>query len=118
MLTCALFNEQTKGPVLLSHMISLGKTKFTSEKGLLYVVLQESIICQRTNYYQSKVQTTQVWHLEKYNDNCYDLRHWANLGVTALDRARLGGVKETRDAFEQFMHSTLKALSGYQEHNN
>ena len=33
-------------------------------------------------------------------------------------RASLVGVKETRDAMEQFMHSTLKALSGYQVHNN
>lgn len=36
----------------------------------------------------------------------------------SIGRASLGGAKETRDAIEQFMHSTLKALSGYQEHNN
>ena len=34
MLACALFNEQNKGPPEYYHMICIGKTKCTSEKGL------------------------------------------------------------------------------------
>ena len=52
----------------------------------------------------------------------WQLLRFTTLGELGCDcsigRASLGGAKETRDAIEQFMHSTLKALSGYQEHNN
>ena len=42
MLASTLFNEQNKGPSEYYHMICIGKTKCTSEKGLLLLCVPMS----------------------------------------------------------------------------